>query len=87
MKTRKKIEKLREAKARSLRKRVTWCVVLLKRHSSIVRLPGRYVPARSAIPSSALSSQGVARGKLRTDAMLLCPPEGRPEYCIEKCVA
>ena len=43
---------------------MTWCVVLLKRHSSIVRLPGRYVQARSAIPSSALSSQGGARGKL-----------------------
>ena len=43
---------------------MTWCVVLLKRHSSIVRLPGRYVQARSAIPSSTLSSQGVARGKL-----------------------
>ena len=24
---------------------MTWCVVLLKRHSSIVRLPGRYVQA------------------------------------------
>ena len=35
--------------------------VLLKRHSSIVRHPGRYVQARSAIPSSTLSSQG---GKL-----------------------
>ena len=34
-----------------------WCVVLLKRHSSIVRLPGWYVQARSAIPSSTLSSQ------------------------------
>ena len=36
---------------------MTWCVVLLKRHSSIVRHPGRYVQARSAIPSSTLSSQ------------------------------
>ena len=44
---------------------MTWCVVLLlKRHSSIVRLLGRYVQARSAIPSSALSSQGGARDKL-----------------------
>ena len=36
----------------------------MKRHSSIVRHPGRYVQARSAIPSSTLSSQGGARGKL-----------------------
>ena len=43
---------------------MTWCVVLLKRHSSIVRHPGRYVQARSAIPSSTLSSQGGAGGKL-----------------------
>ena len=26
-----------------LEKMMTWCVVLLKRHSSIVRVPGRYV--------------------------------------------
>ena len=36
----------------------------LQRHSSIVRLPGRYVQARSAIPSSTLSSQGGARCSL-----------------------
>ena len=55
-----------------------WCIVLLKRHSSIVRLPGRYVQARSAIPffliegGSLLLPKGakaegrrIRRGKLR----------------------
>ena len=39
-----------------------WCVVLLKRHSSIVRVPSVRASI-DTIPSSALSSQEGARGK------------------------
>ena len=41
----------------------TWCVVLLKRHSSIVRVPGRYVLSSiDAIPSSSPLFQGRCQG-------------------------
>ena len=44
---------------------MTWCVVLLKRHSSIVRHPGRYVQARSAIPSFRLLPKGAKAEGIR----------------------
>ena len=75
-----KAEKLRAAKADARKRGIVARLsdddddvrCLLKRHSSIDRLPGRYVQARSAIPSSALSSQGGAGGKLSCPRHDIC---------------
>ena len=59
---------------------MTWCVVLLKRHSSIVRVPGRYVLSSiDAIPSSSpLFQVFIHSEEVRSTRCRVAPTQANP---------